>query len=70
MFLEFKQKYKNTLIGKIGKKIKNIIWKFSYFLKNIFYRIFPSSYYSNKKYKFNKSEIQRKLWEESLSNDQ
>ena len=70
MIVELKKKYKNTLIGKVGKKIYFIILNFSYFFKFIFYRIFPSSYYSNKKYKHNNSEVLRKSWEETLSNDE
>jgi SAM-dependent methyltransferase len=60
--VEFKKKYKNTLIGKIGKIFLNNIRMVRFYCRLIYYRYFPSRYYSQKKYSGNNSVSQRQVW--------
>ena len=62
MIVEFKRKYKNTLIGKIGKYLLNKIRYVRFYFKLIFYRISPSSYYSQMKNRNNNSVSERQNW--------
>ena len=64
--VEFKNKYKNTLIGKIGKNLLNKIRYVRFYFKLIFYRISSSSYYSQMRNGSNNSDEQRKIWADTI----
>jgi len=64
---EFKRKYRNTLIGKIGKIFLSNIRMGSFYCRLIYYRYFPKSYTQTKKYKTNNSVFQRQNWSASFN---
>ena len=59
---EFKRKYRNTLIGEIGKIFINKIRTLRFYCRLIYYRYFPKSYTKHKKYSVNNSVSQRENW--------